>query len=158
MKSHQDVLTRLQQRLLHHSDRIGVIREKLSELAQAYWQYVDFERELESHRENLVNILRLLGPKRADTTTKADRSSKIHTITKDVSASELCRKLPIWKSAREYLREAGESKVGDIQDFLAWLGREDVTRQAIESALKLHSNTFAVSTKGHERVVRLKKR
>jgi hypothetical protein len=52
---------------------------------------------------------------------------------------------------------AGESKVGTIQAFLNWIGMEDVTRQAIESALKRHSNLFEIKKKGHERYVALKK-
>jgi hypothetical protein len=52
---------------------------------------------------------------------------------------------------------AGESKVGDVQEFLNGLGMENVTRQAIESAMKRHADWFEITKKGHERYVKLKK-
>jgi hypothetical protein len=72
------------------------------------------------------------------------------------STTELREKLRLWRAIREYLRVAGEAKIGDIQEFLEWVGIPDFSRQALESALQNHQDLFEITKKGHERYIKLK--
>jgi hypothetical protein len=45
--------------------------------------------------------------------------------------------------------------VCDIESYLIWLGKKNVTRQAIESALKRHKGWFKTTKKAHDKYVEL---
>lgn len=149
-----DVLTRLRQRLLHECQGVEVKRGKMGDLAAAHHEWVDLDRQLKLSCQKIVTILGLLGPMH---TGQSMTASGARCLAEFPPPEDLRKTLRLWKAAREYLRMAGESKVGDIQDFLNWIGLEDVTRQAIESALKRHSEVFVVKRKGREKYVALKK-
>ena len=155
MKTDQDVYARIQQRLVHECESAREIQRAMTKLAAAYNRYVDLDRSLRTRRERILNIVRVMGPDRARATMKAVKgSASAEALPTENQWRE--KLIPLWKAAREYLRVAGESRVGEIQGFLTWLGWQFVSRQAIESALKRHKKTFRVTTKGHERTVALR--
>jgi hypothetical protein len=157
MKPVQDVYTNIRQRLLHECEGVRNGRQEMESLAAQYHRYRDLQAEVDSHWKRILYILRLIGPDRAAKVMASDKTGVIREATDNPSQSDDGRAdLPVWKAIREYLREAGEARVGEIQSFLTWLGFENVSRQAIESALKRHERTFGVRTKGHERFVSLK--
>jgi len=106
----------------------------------------------------MAHIIGLLGPDRIEKIMKNDETKSLQeTLAENRSPQQLREGLRLWVAVREYLREVpGKSKVGDIQAFLDWLGMEDVIRQAIEFALKRHSDSFKITKKGHERYVELR--
>lgn len=55
----------------------------------------------------------------------------------------------------EYLKVAGESKVGDIVSFLQHIGVDYAKRQTVETALKNHPDEFEVIKRGREKFVSL---
>jgi|HubBroStandDraft_6_1064221.scaffolds.fasta_scaffold19728_5 hypothetical protein len=154
MKLAQDVYTRLQQRLLHECRSMRATRQEMKQLSDAYFRYVDLDRQLETSRHRTSIILGLLGPAHV---TETMRVTDADCLAEFPAPDELRKKLRLWRAVREYLRMAGDSKVGDVQEFLNWLGMENVTRQAIESAMKRHSDWFEITKKGHERYLTLKK-
>ena|ERR1700690_4375707 len=158
MRLKQDVYLRLQRRLIHECTSTRSLREEMKELSSAYNQYVDCESRLQESNQRMSYLMGLLGPDRVIETMKADGTSCLRkTLESHTPPSELRDKLSLWRAIREYLREVpGKSKVGEIQDFLTWMGLENVTRQAIESALKRHSDWFKVTKRGHDRYVELK--
>jgi hypothetical protein len=126
-------------------------------LAAQYHRYRDLQAEVDARWKRIVYILRLIGPDRAAKIMGSDETGILLEATDTPPQSDDGRVgLPIWKAIREYLREAGEARVGEIQSFLAWLGFENVSRQAIESALKRHEGTFRIRTKRHQRIVSLR--
>jgi hypothetical protein len=131
----------------------------MKKLSSAYYRYLDVDVQLQNSQRRMLYIIGLLGPDRVEETMTVDDTESLReALGANSTAQELREKLSLWRAVREYLREVpGNSKVGDIQAFLNWLGMEDVTRQAIEAALKRHSDSFEVTKKGHERYVRLKK-
>ncbi|HVB58046.1 MAG TPA: hypothetical protein VNE63_16685 [Candidatus Acidoferrales bacterium] len=130
----------------------------MKELSSAYYRYLKVDQELEESRRRMAHIIGLLGPDRIEKIMKNDETKSLQeTLAENRSPQQLREGLRLWVAVREYLREVpGKSKVGDIQAFLDWLGMEDVIRQAIEFALKRHSDSFKITKKGHERYVELR--
>ena len=158
MKPTTDVYMRLQDRLLYEAQNLRSVRQKMQELAPAYNRYLDLDRELDSRRYRMSIILGLLGPDRIPEIVKADNTACLgEALEEQKPLHELREKLRLWRAVREYVRMAGTSKIADVHGFLDWAGLKDVTRQAIESALKQHEDTFEITKRGHERFVALKK-
>lgn len=158
MRLKQDIYSRLQRRLIHECGNVRLLQERMKELSSAYNQYVDLDDQLQESEKRLSYIIRLFGRDRLFETAKADDATCLREIFESESfAQKQPEELSLWRAIREYLRETpGKSKVGEIQDFLIWLGRTNVTRQAIESALKRHGDWFKVTKQGHNRYVELK--
>jgi hypothetical protein len=139
------------------------IREKMGELASAYVRYMELDDELARRRHSSSILLGLFGPDRvaetmkiAETMNTDDTACLKETLEERRPPQELREELRLWRAVREYVRMAGESSVGDIQGFLTWVGIKNVTRQAIESALRQHKEEFEIIKRGHERYVALK--
>ncbi len=102
-------------------------------------------------------ILRLFGPDCVAKIVKSDQTGILREIADNPPQSDDGSiRLPLWKAMREYLREEGQSRVGEIQLYLESKGYTNLSRQTIESAIKRHSETFGVRTRKHERLVSLK--
>jgi hypothetical protein len=130
----------------------------MKELSAAYNRYVDLKVHSKDHRKRLFYIIRLLGFDSITRAMKADGAVCFEeTFETGSSTQELREKLPLWKAIREYLRVVpGKSRVCDIEAFLNSLDGKDVTRQAIDSALKRHNDRFEITNKGHASYVELK--
>jgi hypothetical protein len=132
---------------------------EMEKLSWAYHRYLDLDSETEASGRRMTYLIGLLGPDRVEEMMAVDEGACLRETLEAHPSSprELREKLSVWRAVREYLRVVpGQCKVGDIQAFLSWLGMRNVTRQAIESALKRHSDWFNVTKKGHERYVELK--
>ncbi len=150
---------RLQQRLLHESRSVRSIKQKMKELASAYNQFLDLDHELESRHHRMSIIMGLFGPDRVEQTIKIDDTTCLEEALADhTSPQELRKKLRLWRAVREYLRVAGNSTIGDVHAFLTSMGIKDITRQAIESALKQHEDAFEITKRGHERYIALRRK
>ena len=157
MKTPAEVYVRLQQRLVHEARSMRSKRNQMKKLSFAYNRYVDLDREIDTVRHRISIIVGLLGPDRVAETVKIDSTACLgETLGLLRPPQEARERLTLWRAVREYLRVVGEAKIGDIQEFLDWIGLQDFTRQALESALQNHENEFEVSKKGRERYVSLK--
>lgn len=157
MKTVQDAYASIRRRLLSECKGVVAGREEMETLAAQYLRYVDCNKQVKEHWKRILYILRLIGPDRAAEIMQSDMTGVLREAVDNPPQSDDGRViLPLWKAMREFLREAGDSRVGEIQSFLTWLGFENVTRQAIESAIKRHESRFRVRTKGRERIVSLR--
>ena len=160
MRPPKDIAAVLQQTLMQECKTARSVRAEMNALFPAYYKYLQLDRQMEASRRRMSHILGLLGPDQVEETMNIDKAACLVEALKDHrSPQELREGLRLWIAVREYLRAVpGKSKVGDIQSFLTWIGIKNVTRQAIESALKQHRDSFQLSTKDHERYVGLKKK
>jgi hypothetical protein len=163
MKSYQDIYKLMQKRLLNECRRIRAIRREMDELASPHLRYMDLEEDLAKRLHSTSSLLGLFGSdgvaetkKLVETINSDDLACLEETLKERRSPQELREELRIWRAVREYVRMAGESSVVDIQEFLEWIGVKNVTRQAIESALRQHKENFEITRRGHERYVALK--
>ena len=162
-ETNQDVYKLMQKRLLNECRRIRSTRQEMETLASAHLRYLDLEEDLAKHLHSSSSLLGLFGPDHMAETKKLaammkndDLSCLEETLKQRRSPEELRAELTLWRAVREYVRLAGESSVGDIQQFLDWIGIKNVTRQAIESALRQHRAEFELTKRGRERYVALK--
>lgn len=156
MRLKQDVYQRLQKRLVYECDKMRAARQRMNELSSQYNEYRDLAEGLNESTKRMSYIIGLLGPARFGETAEADDALCLRELSES-DAQRQREKLRLWRAIREYLRETpGKSKVGEIEEFLTWIGLKGVTRQAIESALKRHSDWFKVTKQGHERYVELR--
>jgi NH3-dependent NAD+ synthetase len=65
-------------------------------------------------------------------------------------------KLPLWLAMRAILEQTTEVQVVDLQDALEHFGIK-ASRQAIESALASHKETFETKTRSRDKFVSLKR-
>lgn len=157
MKINHDVKSLLQERLVHEN-KVLISKKKLrKQLTSAYNRYVDVDREIDAAHHRMSILVGLLGPDAIAEVVKTNQRARLgETLEEFPSLTALREKLRLWRAIREYVRVAGESRIGDIQEFLEWIGIPDFSRQALESALQNHQDSFQVTKKGHERYVALK--
>jgi hypothetical protein len=157
MKINQDVKSLLQERLVHEN-KILLAKKKLrKKLSSAYNRYVDVDREISAAHYRISILAGLLGAQAIAEIVKTNPKACLgETLEEFPSLTALREKLRLWRAVREYVRVAGESRIGDIQEFLEWIGIPDFSRQALESALQNHQDSFEITKKGHERYVALK--
>lgn len=157
MPMYADVYAALQQRLKHACDRVVTIRKRMADLASAYNEFVDLRKQLDEYTEQINNLKGVFGPAAYSETLQSDKSEVIG-YTSEISPSprEMRDTMPLWIALREYLSAAGESKVGEIEEFLQWLEFPNVRRQSIESALRRHPEVFRVRKRGREKFISLK--
>jgi hypothetical protein len=157
MKPVHETDAKIRQRLLRECEGVVAERERLEALAPQYFRYVDSKRRVREHWKRIMYIVRLFGLDRAAKFVKSDQTGILREIADNPSHSDdgnVC--LPLWMAMREYLREEGEARVGDIRTYLESKEYAHLSRQTIESGIKRHSGTFTVRTTRHERIVSLK--
>lgn len=161
--SHEAMKKTLQERLLNRSRRMRSLRLEMDALLSAHVRYQDLEEDFAQESHSASILIGLLGSAGVDETLAAaesvsddDPSCLKQTLSERRPAEELRENLRLWRAVREIVRLGGESSVGEIQDSLVSLGMGNVTRQAIESALRQHTKEFSVSKRGRELYVDLK--
>ena len=148
-----DVERMMHQRLQHECVSMQSVRKEISELASAYNRYVDLKAEVDSRSERIQRLMAILG---ADSIQAMANDGVKDETNLQGEPDWLREELPLWRAIMEYLIIAGQSKVGEVQAFFSAMNYE-VSRQAIESALRSHENTFRVVRKGREKYISLKK-
>ena len=157
MKINQDVKSLLQERLVHENKILRAKKKLRKKLSSTYHRYVDVDREIKVTHHHISILAGLLGPEGIAKILRTNPKACLgETLEEFPPLSALREKLRLWRAVREYVRVAGESRLGDIQEFLEWIGIPDFSRQALESALQNHQDLFQVTKKGHERFVSLK--
>jgi hypothetical protein len=160
--SHEALKKTLQERFLNRSRRMRSIRLEMETLLSAHVRYEDLEEALAQESHSTSIHMGLLGSTGVAETLKAaeamsdDDRSCLEQILRERHPAEERENLRLWRAVREIVRLGGESSVGRIQDSLVSLGMDNVTRQAIESALRQHNKEFSVSKRGRELFVDLK--
>jgi hypothetical protein len=157
MPMYADVYNALQQRLIHACGQVRDIRQRMTELAPAYNEFIDLREQLKKHTSQINNLKGVFGPGYPD--VMQDDKSDVIGETSEVTPSwkEMRDTVPLWIAVREYLAASGEAKVGEVDDFLNHLQFPNVRRQSIESALRRHPKTFRVRKVGKEKLISLKK-
>jgi hypothetical protein len=161
--THEALKKTLQERLLNRSRQMQSFRLEMNALLSAHVRYQDLEEAFAKESHSASILIGLLGPagvaetmKAAENVSDSAPASLEQTLRERRPPEELREDLRLWRAVREIVRLCGESSVGEIQESLVGLGMENVTRQAIESALRQHKEEFATTKRGRERYVDLK--
>ena len=158
MKPVNETDAKIRHRLLRECEGVVAEREIQEELARHHLRYLDSKRRSREHWKRIMYILRLFGPDCVAKIVKSDQTGILREIADNPPQSDDGSiRLPLWKAMREYLREEGQSRVGEIQLYLESKG---YTNSYLAKRLNPQSRgiaeTFGVRTRKHERLVSLK--
>jgi hypothetical protein len=152
-----DAQRAIKQRLLAACERVRELREEQKTLASAYERYIILQKELKQQEKRIDRLAGLIGPNLFLTAEMEDKSNMIgDTVETHTSILQLRNELSLWEAMTEYLSYAEEARIQDVQTFLESFGIT-ATREAIESALKRHPETFKTKKRGGTKLISLKK-
>jgi predicted S18 family serine protease len=134
-KSIAKVLSAMQRRVEYDGEKIGESLEEMERLEGAYQRYRELEDSV-SDKAGMLTDLQILLNENGENRKDAVQSLKL------------------WQVLQLYLIFAEEAQVADILAFLEHVGYE-TSRQAIESTLKTHKETFAIRKDGWDRFISL---
>jgi hypothetical protein len=135
---------RMKQRLQYEFKAITSSRDRIKADIEAYHRVRDEMSQL-SRRENRVKaIVGVLGANACEEYAKADKEFDSAFTLEIASAKELRNDLSLWEAMKEYLQHVSEARIGEMEDFFAAVEMSNANRQAMESALKRHPETFKI--------------
>lgn len=148
-----DIEKRLDQQ---YNEDVRQLRKNYSEqnkLRPSVIRFGDLEREAKAREDRMARVVMLLGEEKFSDTRRdllrgEDVSKEITTNTDD--------KLPLWLAMKALVEQVTELQVIDLQDALHHF-KIKASRQAIESALASHKETFETKTRGRDKFVSLKR-
>jgi hypothetical protein len=148
-----DIEKRLDQQ---YSEDVKQLRKNYSEqnkLRPFVVRFHDLEREAKAREERMERVIMLLGEEKFEDSRKEllkgnDVSREIVVFVDD--------KLPLWLAMKAIVEQTTEVQVVDLQDILEYFHIK-ASRQAIESALASHKETFETKTRNREKFVSLKR-
>jgi hypothetical protein len=153
MVRYKDVEKRLDQQWDADTKSLKQNYARQNELLRYVVEFNDLEREARMREDRARRVIELLGEEKFADTRKEmlegkDVSKEVVIATNDDS--------PLWEFMKTILEQTGELQVVDLQDTLLHFGRK-VTRQAIESALGAHKETFQTVVRNRDKFVSLKR-
>jgi hypothetical protein len=153
MVRYADVEKRLEQQYGADAKTLKRNYARQNELLASVVEYNDLVTEARMREDRMRRVVELLGADEFLDTRKAlldgnDVSREISISVNDDS--------PLWESIRTILEQVPEVQIIDLQDALLHFGKK-VTRQAIESALATHRETFATVLRSRDKFVSLKR-
>ena len=152
-----DAQRAIKQRLLAACERVRELRTEQEKLASAYERYNILQRELKQQEKRIDRLAGLIGPNLFLAAELEDKSNVIRdTVETHTGIEQLRNELSLWEAMTEYLSYAEEARIQDIQTFLESFGLT-ASREAVESALKRHPETFKTKKRGGTKLVSLKK-
>ena len=158
MAFHTDTANQMKKRLLYECQGVQENRKKMEKIADSYNRYLDL---LADQKRKLVRIRRIAtmleSGEMLNGALEQDRGAIDEALGTDaLSAIFGIDELPLWEAMKEYLLYVEEARIDEIVSFLSRLKMKTANRQAIESALKKHRETFETHKKGSEKYISLK--
>jgi len=148
-----DIEKRLDQQYTEDAKQLRKNYSEQNKLRPYVVRFHDLEREARVREDRMARIITLLGEKKFGDTRRellkgVDVSKEITVYVDD--------KLPLWLAMKAIVEQASELQVVDLQDALAYF-EITASRQAIESALAAHKETFETRVRNREKFVSLKR-
>ena len=152
-----DAQRAIKQRLQTACERVQELRAEREKLAAAYERYMLLQKELTQQEKRIHRLAGLIGPNLFLAAELKDNSGLIiDTVETHTTIDRLREELSLWEAMVEYLAYAEEARIQDVQAFLESF-KITASREAIESALKRHPETFQSKKRGGTKLISLKK-
>ncbi len=152
-----DAICSLIHRALHEGKKFFALQREIDELSAAYFRYRDLRQEQTQVRHLILDLFGVLGKFFPSESFTPESAKLIDPY--GIGSSEMRKRLKLWQILKLYLEAVdGAATMAQFRDFLRWLDLDDIsaTPQAIESAIKTHSELFRVESPGKERLVALR--
>jgi hypothetical protein len=148
-----DIKKRLDQQYIEDVKQLRKNYSEQNKLRPSVVRFNDLEREAKAREERMARVIVLLGDEKfADTRRELLAGND---VSKEIVVN-VDEKLPLWSAMRAIVEQTTEVQVVDLQDALEYFGMK-ASRQAIESALASHKETFETKTRNREKFVSLKR-
>lgn len=148
-----DLEKRLDQQYAEDMKQLRKNYSEQNKLRPAVVRFNDLEREAKAREERLARVMMLLGEEKfADTRRELLAGND---VSKEVAVF-LDDKLPLWLAMKAIVEQTTEVQVVDLQDALEYF-KIKASRQAIESALASHKETFETKVRSREKFVSLRR-
>lgn len=152
-----DAIDSLKQQLVSDCQRVLEIRDEKRKYADAYNRYVALQSELQEKATRIDELAGMLGPAGLLKAELEDHTNAISdTLEVHTTIEQLRNELPLWKAVRWYVAYSGEARINDVILFLQALVVDGANRNAIESALRRHPETFRIRMAKREKYLSLK--
>jgi hypothetical protein len=148
-----DITKRLDQQYNEDAKQLRKNYSEQNKLRPSVIRYGDLEREAKAREDRMARIVMLTGDENYEDTLKSLRDGE--DVSKEITINTEDT-LPLWKAMQAIVEQAGEIQVVDLQAMLEYF-KFKTSRQAIESALKSHKETFETKVRGREKFVSLKR-
>jgi microsomal dipeptidase-like Zn-dependent dipeptidase len=145
----QDVAQALRQQWKDNEQELHRIRDEQNKLRAAHIRFLNLEEEAKRRMTTLQRVGALLT--RQGVWSIETDGAKLG-LDFDIFSDEIS----LWETLAEFLKLTGEIRVVDLHLALRELYDKNVTRQAIESAMRTHSDLFKFKRSGREVFVSLK--
>jgi hypothetical protein len=148
-----DIKKRLDQQYIEDVKQLRKNYSEQNKLRPSVVRFNDLEREAKAREERMARVIVLLGDEKfADTRRELLAGND---VSKEIVVN-VDEKLPLWSAMRAIVEQTTEVQVVDLQDALEYFGIK-ASRQAIESALASHKETFETKTRNREKFVSMKR-
>jgi hypothetical protein len=154
-----EIAERMRQRLLHECRTIAAGRERIKSDVEAYHRVRDEMEQIAAREERVNRILGVLGLHESGRILEEEEDlARAINQTLTFSPTQLRERLSLWEAMREYLQYVPEARIAEMEDFFSAVKMSNANRQAMESALKRHPETFKIRKDGREKYISLKSR
>lgn len=148
-----DIEKRLDQQYSEDAKQLRRNYAEQHKLRSAVIRARDLEREAKAREDRMARIIMLVGEEKYEDTIKSLRKGE--DVSREIAVNT-DEKLPLWKAMQAVVEQMDEIQVVDLQDALEYF-KIKASRQAIESALASHRETFETKVRGREKFVSLKR-
>jgi hypothetical protein len=145
-----DIEKRLDQQ---YAEDVKQLRKNYSEqnrLRSSVVRFHDLERDAKMRQERIARVVMLLRDNKFE-----HREPTGNDVSREIVVS-VDDKPPLWLAMKAIVEQTTEVQVVDLQDALEYF-KIKASRQAIESALASHKETFETKTRGRDKFVSLKR-
>lgn len=155
MKLGQNITDQMCARLMHEVESIEANQSKMAEIEGAYNTYVDICEDQKRRLERVQRLVSILDS--GDLLLNAIKLDDTQTLGRALAPPiSLSLDIPLWEAMKEYLSYVKEAGIEEIVSFLKRMNIKTANRQAIESVLKRHPETFRTRKSGHNKFIALK--
>jgi hypothetical protein len=116
-------------------------------------RFKDLEDEAKTRHERISRIVGLMGSEKFDDLKRQIAAGD--DVSRQISVT-VEEDLPLWMAMKAIVEQVSEIQVVELQQALAYFGKK-ASRQAIESALASHKETFETKAKNRDKFVSLKR-
>jgi hypothetical protein len=148
-----DIEKRLDQQYTEDAKQLRKNYSEQNKLRPSVVRFHDLEREAKTREERMARIIKLLGENKFGDTRR--ELLKGEDVSKEITVY-VDDKLPLWLAMKAVIEQATEMQVVDLQDALEYF-KVKASRQAIESALASHKETFETKVRNRDKFVSLKR-
>ncbi len=157
-------ISSLYHRFCHDRKQFGTNRREMEKLSESYFRYRDLLHEQEVVTARMLKIFGVLGVYAPETSPEMAREIKRIVGTApnaEISSDDIRNRLKLWEILELFLSAVDDkATVSDFRNFLFSLGiREGVdltSAQAVNSAVKTHSEIFEEASEGGQKFIKLR--